>query len=346
MTLATLGLIAFPTIYIDPLFHYHAPLKKYEYPIDDERYQNDGIVRHFEYNGIIAGTSMVENFKTSEADILFDANFIKVPFSGGRYKEINDNLKRAFESKKDIKYVIRCLDYSLLLQDKDAYRKDVEYPTYLYNNNIFDDVKYMLNKTILLNRTYYVLKYTKAGRKTTKFDEYVNWNDDYEFGKEAVLATYTLGGGENESRILTEKEREIVLENIQQNVTALVRTHPETTFYIFFPPYSICYWHALENSVEIDWRIDIEQVAIEEIIKYPNIKLFSFCNNFDLVCNLDNYRDQAHYGEWVNSWILEWIYEGKYQITEENYREYLKELKDFYNNYDYRYLSEDNGDAV
>ena len=84
------------TIYIDPLFHYHKPLEKFNYPIVDERYQNDGIVRNFEYNSIITGTSMVENFMTSEADEIFGSRFIKIPFSGGRYKEINDCLKRGY----------------------------------------------------------------------------------------------------------------------------------------------------------------------------------------------------------------------------------------------------------
>ncbi|MCX4328758.1 MAG: hypothetical protein OSJ45_15990, partial [Lachnospiraceae bacterium] len=40
------------TIYIDPLFHYHKPLNKYKYPINNERYQNDGITRNFEYESI------------------------------------------------------------------------------------------------------------------------------------------------------------------------------------------------------------------------------------------------------------------------------------------------------
>lgn len=114
------------TIYIDPLFHYHKPLEKFNYPIVDERYQNDGIVRNFEYNSIITGTSMVENFMTSEADEIFGSRFIKIPFSGGRYKEINDCLKRGYAAGHDIKYVIRSLDYSFLIQDKDASKEGIE----------------------------------------------------------------------------------------------------------------------------------------------------------------------------------------------------------------------------
>ena len=123
-------LLASITIYIDPLFHFHAPLDKYEYIINLQRYQNDGILRNFEYDSIITGTSMTENFMTSEADKLFQAKFIKVPFSGAPYKEIDQNLRRAYEAGKNIRYVIRCLDYSFLVCDKDYWREDVTYPFY------------------------------------------------------------------------------------------------------------------------------------------------------------------------------------------------------------------------
>ena len=52
---------------IDPFFHYHKPLGAFYYTLDNERDQNDGITRHFEYNALITGTSMTQNFKASQA---------------------------------------------------------------------------------------------------------------------------------------------------------------------------------------------------------------------------------------------------------------------------------------
>lgn len=338
--IAALALFASVTVYIDPLFHYHAPLKNYEYPINNERYQNDGITRHFDYDSIITGTSMTENFKTTEADKIFGADFIKVPFSGGRYKEINDNLKRAYAAGKNIRYVIRCLDYSLLAEDKDSYRQDTDYPKYLYNDSIFDDLNYVLNKSILMNHTIAVMDYTKAGNKTTSFDSYANWNAFYTFGAETVLGTYALGEKAETARVITAEEKERVLGNVRQNVTDLADEHPETVFYYFFPPYSICYWDSQNNEGLTDWQIEIEKTAIEEILKHPNIRLYSFTNNFKLICNLDNYKDQAHYREWINSWMLKWMKEGKYLLTKDNYREYIRSVRKFYKTYDYDSLRE------
>lgn len=338
-TVIALVLFASITIYIDPLFHYHKPLRNYEYPINNERYQNDGIARHFEYDSIITGTSMAENFKTSEADRMFHANFIKVCFSGGRFKELNDNLQRAYDADKNIKYVIESLDYSSLVSDKDAY-KEGEYPVYLYNNNPFDDINYILNKSILLNYTMNVVEYTKAGNQTTNFDDYANWNDHFTFGADTVLTTYTLKERTKTKQIMSEEDHTRILENIRQNITDLADAHPETIFYLFFPPYSICDWDRMNNVGQIDWRIDAEQIAIEEIIKHPNIKLFSFNTNFELVCNLDNYKDCGHYGEWVNSQILEWMRNDEYLITEHNYKVYIETIREFYNSYEYDLLRE------
>ena len=86
-TLLAMAVPAAAIVYTDPFFHYHAPLGRFAYPINNQRYQNDGITRHFSYDSIITGTSMTENFKKSEADEIFGADFIKVPFSGGSYKE-------------------------------------------------------------------------------------------------------------------------------------------------------------------------------------------------------------------------------------------------------------------
>ncbi len=56
---------------VDPLFHFHKPFPFISYNLYDERYVNDGILRHFDYNTVIIGTSMAQNFKPSEVEALF-----------------------------------------------------------------------------------------------------------------------------------------------------------------------------------------------------------------------------------------------------------------------------------
>lgn len=102
--------IAALVIHVDPFFHYHPPyLEDYFYTLNNQRSQNDGIIKHFEYDALITGTSMAENFKTSEMDEIFGTTSIKVAYSGGSYKEINDSLIVALRSNPNLKTIVRGL---------------------------------------------------------------------------------------------------------------------------------------------------------------------------------------------------------------------------------------------
>ena len=106
MSIATLLIIAGCVFWTDPFFHYRKPKDYLYYELVDQRFQNDGITKHFDYDSIITGTSMCENFLASEFDELFGTNSIKVCYSGATYKEINDNLKVAYNSGHSPKYVL------------------------------------------------------------------------------------------------------------------------------------------------------------------------------------------------------------------------------------------------
>ena len=136
LVLACLIAIASVTIAIDPYMHFHAPnTDKYYYYLENQRSQNDGITRNFDYEGIITGTSMTENFKTSSAEDLFSVDFIKVSYSGGSYYEINSNLEVAAANNPNLKYVIRGLDLAMFFDEADRLRTDLgTYPLYLYDN--------------------------------------------------------------------------------------------------------------------------------------------------------------------------------------------------------------------
>lgn len=342
--IAFLMMLAGITIFIvivDPFFHYHKPLEHLEYPIDNQRYQNDGILKHFEYDAVIIGTSMTANFKTSELNQLFDVNSVKVPFDGASYKEINENLERAIAANSDIKLIVRGLDYDRLLDEKDVMFYETDYyPTYLYDDSFFNDTKYWFNKSILWNNTWEVIRYTKDGKITPSFDQYSNWMPNWTFGKDAVDATYLREEKMDEIMGLSENDVKNIQENFTQNVTDLVAKNSNIEFYFFFTPYSIYYWDSLKQTGMLERQLQAEKKAIEILLQYDNIHLFSFSDEFDMISNLDNYKDIKHYGENVNSQMLVWMKEGKHQLTKENYQSYYNLIYKFYTTYDYDALFE------
>ena len=334
-----LVLTAVTVIIIDPYFHYHEPVSFLSYRLENQRYINDGIVRHFNYNAVITGTSMTENFKSSQFDKIFNVNSIKVPFSGGSYKEINDNVETALKNNKNIKCVLRGLDYGGINQEYNHMRYN-SYPTYLYDNNIFNDYKYWWNKEILIKGIVGNLIYTLLRKSTTSFDEYSNWNNSFIPGKEEVLKTYKRPEKENMEKFLSEEDIKRIDKNIEENVTRLPKQYPNTKFIYFITPYSIVYFDELNQKGEIEKQIMAEKYMIEKILEIPNIELYSFFNNYEMITNLDNYKDVGHYTEHINEQILIWIKSKKYRLAKENYREYIDKNLEFYGNYNYNKIFE------
>ncbi len=332
--LALLVLPAALTAVIDPFFHYHAPLEGVSYIIDDERYQNDGIMRHFDYDAVITGTSMTEYFKTSEFDQLFGVKSVKVPYSGGGFLEQTKNLERGFASRPEIRYVVRSIEPLSMGMGKDEIQTDA-YPGYLYDDALCNDVNYLLNKEVLLGHTMEDLAWTLYGNETTSFDEYANWSRIHTFSKEAVLAGFQRAEVADEPVVFSQEEKEELGGNLEQNIVALAQSHPETEFYYFFAPYSILWWDTAIREGRFGYELERMAFVAEKLLACSNIRLFSFSDDYDLVTDLDRYRDYAHYDEDANSAMLRRMRDGEYELTLENYKERLEGMRAFYAAYDY-----------
>ena len=344
--LAVLATLASVTFYLDPLFHYRAPRQGYYYdlPEQNERLQNDGIMRHFDYDAIVTGTSMCQNFKTSEVDALFDTKSIKTCFSGGTFYEIANALDTAFAANPEIRYVFRGIDYIQIPDEPDKLNYDAaQYPEYITNGPGIDDINYLLSKTVFFDYTVNMIKDRIAGVPggVESFDVYENYTEDIVngsgYGYDALVALYgdVSYQGPGQVQTLSEEEAATARENAAQNITRLANEHPDTQFYLFLTPYSIYYWKLSSEEGTIDKQIDAEKIMIEEVIGCDNIHLYSFNDMEDVVCDLDNFSDKLHYSEKINSMILEYMKEGKGLITKDNYISYLERERKLYNDYDY-----------
>lgn len=326
--------LALLTIFIDPYFHYHGPIKGLSYVFGNQRYINNGIEKHFDYDSVIIGSSMSENFKPSEAESLMGGKFVKLPFPGASYKEIDDNLETIFDNKREIKTVIRGLDYNRLLDSADEMRYD-DLPTYLYDRNPFNDVKYIFNMTTLL-ADYYVIRNTLSGNSDFNMDDYGIQTDMY--GYNYAKGAYFRQEANAEQIPLSGDDYINIDDNFYENIIETAIAHPDTQFYLFFTPYSILYFDGLKQEGTMERQFDAEKYIIEKLLPYDNIHLFSFFFEIDTICNLDNYKDAGHYSPEVCSSLLSWMAEGEYELTWDNYEVYCQFMRDFYLNYNFEYL--------
>lgn len=295
---------------------------------------NDGITRNFDYDAVITGTSMAENFKASEFDALFGTKSIKVAYAGGLFKEINDNLKKVFETHPNTKIVLRSLDTFQIIEDKDAMKK-ADYPAYLTNDIILDDVNYLLNKEILYNAVRYAAS-GMNGAEMTSFDDYANWQWGQDFDENMALESLLDGEMAEEMEGLTQKETNMVVDNITQNVISTVEKNPNCNFYFFFQPASVIYYQNLLVNGEYNKIWEAKMLVSKMLTSYTNVKLFEWDDHYELTSDYTRYIDAIHYKEDVNSEMLRWMYEEKGLLTKYDYQEKLLKCKEFYDNYNYK----------
>ena len=339
MLLIPLLLTAVFVIVIDPFFHYHGPIKGFPYVLSEERYQNDGIVRHFDYEALITGASTTQNFRASDAERLFHKTTVKVCFAGATYKETDSIIRTALKANKDLKLVIRGLDMTRISDDKDLMAYD-EYPQYLYDRNPFNDYDYLFNKDVIkiIGEGFENLL---KGKGPTDFDEYGSFAAGKTFSKEAVLAGYArLSPEDYEPAPLSEEERTRIKQNVEQNIIETAKSNPDVLFYVFVPPVSVCTWDALRITGGFESTLEALRYMYEMLLEVDNIRIFGFDDRIDITGDLDNYMDTVHFSPEINALILECMAADEGLITKENIDGYLATVRENYENFDYDSLFE------
>lgn len=319
---------------MDPFFQYHKPIINIQFK--NERYQNPGILKNFDYNTIITGSSMVENFRISWFENEDPTvKVVKVPYSAGFSKDYNNVFKLAFDTH-NLKTVYYGMDLFWLFNSKGDETK-IEIPEYLYDNNILNDVQYLFNKDTFINYTIDNIKKNLTG-KNTDYDLAYNWNQTYEFKKEIALKTYT------RPPVQMKQNTEALMLNYEENmdnITEYIKKYPDTTFKIFFPPYSILEWDMANRQGLTDAQMAVTRKVIEDLLVYENVEMYYFQNIESIITNLDNYKDYSHYKEDINYYMFEDMCKNReHRITRENYLEELGKMYDIAINYNYEKIFE------
>lgn len=330
-------IICVVTIVIDPYFHFHRPITKYR--LSEERYINDGIARHFDYNAIITGNSLTQNFSNEQFDKLYNADSVKLPYSGAGYKEIWDSIERSLSYNKNVSIVLVGLDMEDFSREWFWHRYDTE-PDYLYDNKICNDVRYILNKEVIYRGSLYNIVRSIGGGSSTSFDEYSSWERETGYKNACESLDRIERMDDSSRRTYSQYDEELLIGNIEKNVLPVVESNPNVTFLLVMPPSSIAKWAEYYNKGEVEWRIEGLKRGLPLLLGRNNVKMYAFDDVYDITENLDLYSDTIHYDASVNEWMLDQISQGTHELTSENYESYLDEILGYYSEYDYTVLNQ------
>lgn len=312
-TIAVLIVIAVAVIVVDPFVHYHAPIGKLAECETDERGAMIGIAKNMEYDTAIIGSSMSENFEASwfEDGIIGD-ECVKLCMQGAHFDDFS-RLLNVVTKRPEVKRIIYSLDNYVMLNVPEEYPTTI--PDYLENDTIKDDAYYVWNKSVVM---YYMpifiannIMYNYSADKA-----YV-WADTTPFGKYVARATYI------PVRLMKPADEEPFDkyfeygDELLDGLIPYIEARPDIEFDFYAPPYSILYWDDCKLHGRLTAEICLLNKVYEKLLSYDNVRIFYFQDDYDIISNLDYYKDYSHYDQSINHYIYECIRDGKKEITKE-----------------------------
>lgn len=296
---------------LDPYLRYRKPFYNKVVGVSGSPALYPGVLRNYEYDSVVLGTSMAQNFKVKELNKYLNGQFINVSQSGATIQESYDIYKVAKE--KEIKMVLMSLDiYSF---QNVARESNTGKYAYLFKKTFsLQEYKYLFNIDSWVQLIRILIK---------KSDNPYNlgyWgNPNIEYGEKVVL--------KNNVKIRTEKKldfKEMQL-NYEKYLKKMIEEAPETTFYFFYPPYSIIEYKAL--GVDFINYLKFKDFLSENLIKYANVKLLDYQDEDRIIKNLSFYKDYTHYSPEINTYILDNLDNEKYILENNNYKEKIYSLE-------------------
>ena len=332
LTLVLLILAASVQIVIDPLFQYHKPWLGMEPVITDERYQNAGIGRNFDFDNVIIGNSLSENFKPSDVSKAFGGETVKLTASGSHTLDWTYVLNVLKKRESPPKNVMFNLD-PYIFHASDTELKH-ELPTYLYDNNYFNDVNYLFNFSVFDEFTVSMITRNRKN-SIPDYDSFMV-ADDFDFSEDFVLAHYTRPELNTNEPSAVEMPSKVVSENLNLLLPYL-ETMEDTQFVFFFSPFSMLYWDSKTRENVINQEKADYLTACSILTKYDNVTLYLWIDEemIDIMSDLNNYVDEVHYSPYVCELMSARI--GKHEgiISEANYKKEINKLFDYIENFDY-----------
>ena len=312
-----LGIAATAVFLFDPFYHYHRPLPGLKAVLTEKEYQCIGTLKNFEYDAVIAGSSVSENFNNNWFDEGFGCTSVKAIRSYGATADLCYLLDRAFDSGNNIRYVFYNLDPSSLMADTGTTFEQTGCPMYLYDNDPFNDVRYLFNKDVLLQRIPYMIA-------RTYLDEYdegtsYNWGQWKEFNLDMCTGLYL-----RHPRVSDMHDIHYMDERLAGNITMLkdmISAHPDTEFIIYMPPYSMLWWDNVYREGDTEFYLYATRTLMNSLVGYDNVKLYYYMNDRDIILDIeDNYMDTLHFSPEINYHIYETLRDDseKYRVTEDN----------------------------
>jgi len=296
------------------------------------RYIMPGMLKNYDYNSLIVGSSMTQNFNISDvAKILKFDNPIKLTVGGAGHYELKNLMDIAF-SHHNINQVLYCIETGGFAGDvDDEFGGENSTPFYLYDDNYLNDYKYLLNlDNFIYSMGITLMPYLSKSylnNPQLQYDTMFQWQQDHEndFNPKNVIKDFhkALENKEVGYKVARENSFNKLKRNFNINFLSRIKKYPNTKFILFYPPRPIVRYITMKEFDYLDDALKFKKYLFKTLRDFDNVEIYDFNIDKDLTYNITLYRDTSHYHKKINKIILQMIKNNKYRVTDKNINKYI-----------------------
>jgi len=335
LTFILLSLVAGFNFMVDPLqFYRKANFYRPSFS-KEQRYQNPGLARNYDYDTIIIGTSMTENFMPTYVNKVLGVKTVKLSMSAATAREENLIMQVALHSGK-VQNVLLGLDFGSLRGAADQVGDESgPFPHYLYDQHYYNDLPYLLSISTLESSLIDIRNYLQnRPPQTGDLDYLMNWSSRHTYGREVLMKIWRDEQEAKKAGIKKYDKMDFSLQSMQanfdQNILPIIKQNPEVNFIIYYPPYSVLRYRSIyeENPESFYNEMQMKRYVFTQLQDCPNVGLYDFQSDINLTFNLDKYKDYAHHSQEYNEYIIDSIarQDKKYLVITDNFESFVNDL--------------------
>ncbi|MFB6448231.1 hypothetical protein [Bradyrhizobium tunisiense] len=312
---------------------------------EDTRVQNAGLIRSQSFDTAFMGTSLAIHFRQSDIDRALGVHSLKLAMTGSNSRQQGFVLEQAID--RGAKRVIWAMD-DFSFADAADIEADPYLSVDLYRGTAKGIASYLFSAAMAKESLFALLRsvpplqgpltrvapYLPVKFALSDVDDIYALPGDFDvaggYNAKRTLAAFTYITAPTRSRFLGEGyDYEAMVRHFERDAVGLITRHPDVTFDIYFPPYSILQFVAMRDASPETLKIVTGLTAriAQRLTQLPNVRLHDFRAIKAVTHNLDNYGDVIHHSPVIDAMVLRWLASGEYRVDPKAPTAPLDELK-------------------
>lgn len=322
LLLTLMSLLATITYIIDPYFQYRVKDNSY---ILNPWYVGPGLIKNYDYDTLIIGSSMTQNFDMNVFRENLSNSPLRIGLGGMNWKEMKELLCLADSVGKASDYYV-CIDIGAFSNDSES-----KIIPYLLDDSFLAKARYSFSyeswfEFIPVDIAFTALKaigysFPQKFVYEMSIDRLGDWSLDFSFGEDVVLDNY-----KTNAYSVSAVDTEDLLNRMISNIDAFVNDldAESVSYHFFFPPYSSLFWCDAWTQGYYDEYVEAKEYFIKKVTALGS-DVYDFQSE-DITLDLNNYKDTTHYSPAINDWMVCCFASGNCLVTPENLDSYQMKL--------------------